>query len=582
MSRMKALTLLPILMAVQSIVCEDYDFSNVEDVVVNETVMIWKEEGQVNMTWSEAIEMMKLDEVSKYREIIQEKKNEVDELKREKQTLAGEVNNKDILIRFLSTLLQNNEKQSKVSREMIKAQNEKLKILGEERKTYQEKNKVNLRQAYLQAEVILTQERQKEDLKEALKIDTNLRQEYCNLTQLSSANTVDNYPAYVQMMTKALTDQTEDLKKLRSFLDHENKLEPYMREILEEMKKLNVTFTSDTAEWDLNGSLMSMVEVQAESLESLKPTISYAVNNNRGFNYHEIDGKLVAISTCQCIPQTEDSSIIVSGIEFTCPAEMAVHDTGKETGISSCLNGVCEEKISKTSCVDKWSTWSEWMPYTDSYCFVVETRTRGRPGNEDVQTRGVKSHFFVVKSSTNLTVVMPDNKTLALFGVGGGGAADSSIAGSSGFFAYEAKVPCSRTVELELIIGAGGASGGSGTPTTVTLDGRQVLSASGGGGGNTGLSGWSGVTSATANSQGGSNGQYGSGESLPTLCGGVSLAPGAAGVSSGDGSGGGGVVVNGEKPVKLNTMDGEGFGAGGGEDDLPGYEGVIVIMLCGP
>ena len=38
--------------------------------------------------------------------------------------------------------------------------------------------------------------------------------------------------------------------------------------------------------------------------------------------------------------------------------------------------------------------------------------------------------------------------------------------------------------------------------------------------------------------------------------------------------------MNGEKPSKRNTQDGEGFGAGGGEDQKPGYDGVVVVMLC--
>ena len=70
-----------------------------------------------------------------------------------------------------------------------------------------------------------------------------------------------------------------------------------MTEVLEEMKKLNVTFSTDTegymrkrrdrpyrsffSEWDLLGSLIKLVKVQSDSLSALKPTISYIVNNNR-------------------------------------------------------------------------------------------------------------------------------------------------------------------------------------------------------------------------------------------------------------------------------------------------------------
>lgn len=252
--------------------------------------------------------------------------------------LAGELSNKNILFNYLLTVLQDNEKRSQ-------AQNYKIKVLGEERNTYQERDKVSLRHAYLQAEVILSQERQKYDLEDALRTERNLREGYCNLTELNSANTVENYPAYVQMMTKALTDQTEDLEKLRSFLDDENKLEAYLQEIMENMEKLNITLTSNSAEWDLHGSLMSLVEVQAESLESLKPTLSYFVNNNRDLTYQEIDGNLVAVSTCQCVPQTEDVNTTVSGIEFTSPEGMAVPDTGERTEVPQFVCTSAMERI---------------------------------------------------------------------------------------------------------------------------------------------------------------------------------------------------------------------------------------------
>ena len=80
---------------------------------------------------------------------------------------------------------------------------------------------------------------------------------------------------------------------LRSFLDKEQSLEAHMTEVLEEMEKLNVTFTSDTtgklhcllsfiwykfAEWDLLTKLMGMTDTQSDSLASLKPVISYIVN----------------------------------------------------------------------------------------------------------------------------------------------------------------------------------------------------------------------------------------------------------------------------------------------------------------
>ena len=98
---------------------------------------------------------------------------------------------------------------------VIKAQNEKLRVLVDERKTYQEKNNMFLKQAYLQADEIMRQEKQKTALKEVLTIDEGLQQDYCNLTKLLKENTVVNFPSYVALLTKTLTDQTEEINKLR-------------------------------------------------------------------------------------------------------------------------------------------------------------------------------------------------------------------------------------------------------------------------------------------------------------------------------------------------------------------------------
>ena len=57
------------------------------------------------------------------------------------------------------------------------------------------------------------------------------------------------------------------------------------------------------------------------------------------------------------------------------------------------------------------------------------------------------------------------------------------------------------------------------------------------------------------------------------------LTPGSAG-SSGDGPGAGGVVVDGQKPARLDSRDGEGFGAGGGEDNRGGYSGAVLLIIC--
>ena len=221
-----------LLLVLRGMACEDYEFETSEDQL-NET----ENGSDMEMTLAQAIKLIKVEEIENLKLVIERKEEEIKQLTTEKQNLivtcdkektdlkskhnfekenlVDEMKNRNILVRFLTKQLVNNENQSKTSRDAIKAQNEKLRILGEERTTYQEKNKVNLRQAFLQAEVILSQERQKEDLKGLIKIEKGLMEDYFNLTELSKTNSVDQYPLYVQMMSKAMVDQTAEINQLR-------------------------------------------------------------------------------------------------------------------------------------------------------------------------------------------------------------------------------------------------------------------------------------------------------------------------------------------------------------------------------
>ena len=58
------------------------------------------------------------------------------------------------------------------------------------------------------------------------------------------------------------------------------------------------------------------------------------------------------------------------------------------------------------------------------------------------------------------------------------------------------------------------------------------------------------------------------------------LLAGIGGVGdSADGGGGGGVIIDGQKPTRRNTIDGEGYGAGGGEKNSGGYPGAVFIKV---
>ena len=202
-----------------------------EDVSLQETatsLLLAQIEQLKNTVWEKEAEIEKLNtQIESNKSLYaEEKKNLKVKWENEKAALVKdqdsekaqyekELTNNRVLIRFLSYRVRNKDNRAKISRDVIQAQNEKLRFLADERKTYQEKNNMFLKQAYLQADEIMRQEKQKTALKEALTIDEGLQQDYCNLTKLLKENTVVNFPSYVALLTKTLTDQTEEINKLR-------------------------------------------------------------------------------------------------------------------------------------------------------------------------------------------------------------------------------------------------------------------------------------------------------------------------------------------------------------------------------
>ena len=98
--------------------------------------------------------------------------------------------------------------------------------------------------------------------------------------------------------------------------------------------------------------------------------------------------------------------------------------------------------------------------------------------------------------------------------------------------------------------------------------------------------GWSGGAD-EAYGRGGSNGSSGTtgssslnnGQNIP-LPRRPELVAGAGGVGdSNDGGGGGGVIIKGQKPSRRRNIDGEGYGAGGGEKNSDGYPGAVFIKV---
>ena len=104
--------------------------------------------------------------------------------------------------------------------------------------------------------------------------------------------------------------------------------------------------------------------------------------------------------------------------------------------------------------------------------------------------------------------------------------------------------------------------------------------------GRNGAAGWSGGGD-EANGRGGSNGNSGrsgstslnNGEYIVLPCR-AELFPGAGGDGDpAEGGGGGGVIIKGQKPTRRMTIDGEGYGAGGGEKNSDGYPGAVFIKI---
>ena len=207
----------------------------------------------------------------------------------------------------------------------------------------------------------------------------------------------------------------------------------------------------------------------------------------------------------------------------------------------------------------------------------------------------VKESVTLVKMSSTHDIILLPGQKMDVFAVGGGGGASNYYSGSSGFFAkYIREIENStKKIKLSIELGAGGSggygggsSGGStigldGGVTTVSINGAVVLRAPGGGG--SGRPGWSGGTNSPPAGFNGASGSSfsgnGNGAELPELCGDVVLTPGAAGSSS-DGPGAGGVILDGQKPTRLDSRDGEGYGAGGGEDNRDGYPGAVLLAVC--
>jgi len=574
-----------------------------------DNVNITSDEGDIlSMKLGDAVKFLQLSEIHKLEKTLEELQDEkkdlvfnhdqqVEAIKKEMGDIEKKyedklksaerlTTNQEVLINFIKNFLYYNDKKATTCLETVQTQADKLKILGEERKSYQKKNEMNLKQAYLQVDIIKSQEKEKEILKQTLKTQRELYEDYANLTNFDLVTNMENFPTFAQFLTKTLADQNEKIIEMRTYFEEEQQVKENMEQILEELQGLNITFISDTAKWDLLDQYQDIIKIQDANLKSLAPTISYVVENNKRFQYSTAeDGTLLGMTPCQCLPDTGESNITVSAIEITCPGNTVSAETLLAVNSMACPDGLCPEEVQEEMCGDYYELpWEPWTNCTGPDCLVSSLRkklVRDSEGNVAYQFEGEGAKPIIVTSGKNLDLFIPAGASLGVFAMGGGGGADDSYSGSSGFFSYEVlPVEASGTYNVNVTIGRGGDYA-DGTPTEVLI--KNVGTVTARGGGKARGAGWSGGSSEKGGWNGGSGDSQsnGSGEPLPTVCGeGVTLTAGPTGRYDSDGTGGGGVIVNGQKPSQVYYRDGEGYGAGGGEDNYDGYDGIAVLMLC--
>merc|ERR1711962_1278447 len=290
-TRMKTLRILSFIAVLGVTLSEDYDFANYEDGSLNSTVKLWMEEtmDETVVSFSEVIEMMKIRLEANLRAIIEDNERKIEEQKQEKQTLLE---------------LWHEEKQKMLETWEEEKQNMIVTHEGLY-KTMEEK------WAAEKATLLRTWEAEKNVWKEE---------------KVRLVGEMNNTRIRVNFLLRVLVNNENQLNTSRE-----------------------------------------LVKAQNEKITMLA---------------EEREQCLIASSLCQCIPQVEDSNITISGVEFTCPSEMVVHDTGEITGIASCLHGNCPGAINKTVCIDSidcsWADWSVWSSCTGNSTGGHGSRSRTR------------------------------------------------------------------------------------------------------------------------------------------------------------------------------------------------------------
>lgn len=249
-----------------------------------------------------------------------------------------------------------------------------------------------------------------------------------------------------------------------------------------------------------------------------------------------------------------------------------------------------------------------------SYCITSNGELLGGQWKASVATGGVQ--FISFTSNQNYTI--PSGYVgMEVFGVGGGGGGNQGYSAyggggaGGGYCAIVSNVAISPGNIVSVSIGAGGLGTGwvnnDGGSTIVSLNGIQILVATGGkagngkNGGNGGSGGGAGAATTGAGAWGGSNGDKGgsiasggtggTGQGWSTYYNGIPYAGGGSGGSYNSGSYAGATAGGGGSGGPIGTPGGGGAygtggGGGGGGYDLGSYpaggnggSGVVVLKL---
>merc|ERR1719516_892282 len=206
---------------------------------------------------------------------------------------------------------------------------------------------MNLKHAYLQIDIIKSQEKEKALLKETIITQQALIEDYGNLTSFSD---MENFPKYAQLLTQTLANQASKIEQMSEYFKQEKKVEENMAQILDEIQNLNFSLATQSSKWDLLTQYQNVISVQNENLKALAPAISYIIQDNKRYQYNfDDEGTLLSLEPCQCLPDPKESGILVSEIEFVCP-NGKVSATSLEAELTvPCPGGDCPDEVTLVS-----------------------------------------------------------------------------------------------------------------------------------------------------------------------------------------------------------------------------------------